>query len=80
MGVQPPKQLSEEETKTTVESFEALGICKQLAESAAALGWKTPTGIQQQAIPLALAGARPAAQPLHRRGSPTSELPCPPAG
>ncbi len=36
--------------------FEKLGICKQLAESAAGLGWKAPTSIQEQAVPHLLAG------------------------
>lgn len=38
-------------------SFEALGVCSQLAEAAAALGWKQPTAIQAQAVPHALQGA-----------------------
>jgi len=45
------EQLSEEERKKSVEAFEALGICSQLAEAAAALGWKCPSPIQEQAIP-----------------------------
>ena len=37
-------------------SFRALGVCAELAEACAGLGWKSPTEIQEQAIPLALAG------------------------
>lgn len=40
-----------------VKAFEALGICTQLAESAAGLGWKEPSEIQTQAVPLVLKGA-----------------------
>ena len=40
----------------SVEAFKQLGICEQLAEAAAALGWKEPTSIQQQAVPLLLQG------------------------
>uniref|UniRef100_A0A1D2A857 DEAD-box ATP-dependent RNA helicase 10 n=1 Tax=Auxenochlorella protothecoides TaxID=3075 RepID=A0A1D2A857_AUXPR len=39
-----------------VKAFEALGICTQLAESAAGLGWKEPSEIQTQAVPLVLKG------------------------
>lgn len=49
-------QLSEEERKKSVQAFEALGICTQLAEAAAALGWKSPSSIQEQAIPHVLQG------------------------
>lgn len=38
--------------------FEKLGICRQLAEAAASLGWKAPTSIQEQAVPHLLAGQR----------------------
>ncbi len=41
----------------SVEAFKKMGICEQLAEAAAALGWKEPTSIQQQAVPLLLQGA-----------------------
>ena len=50
------KQGSEEHS-AAVAGFEALGICKQLAEAAVALGWKEPTSIQQQALPHLLQGA-----------------------
>ena len=36
--------------------FEKLGVCRQLAEAAASLGWKVPTSIQEQAVPHLLAG------------------------
>ena len=39
-------------------AFEELGVCTELAQACAALGWKAPTAIQTQAVPLALAGAR----------------------
>ncbi len=44
--------------KTSVQKFQALGVCEQLAEAAVALGWKTPTGIQEQAVPHLLQGWR----------------------
>ncbi len=40
----------------SVTAFEKLGVCKELAEAAASLGWKSPTAIQEQAIPQLLAG------------------------
>lgn len=39
-----------------VSAFEALGLCTQLAEAAADLGWKSPSPVQQQAVPLLLQG------------------------
>lgn len=39
-----------------IKLFEKLGICRQLAEAAASLGWKVPTSIQEQAVPHLLAG------------------------
>jgi ATP-dependent RNA helicase DDX47/RRP3 len=52
------------------DAFVALGICAELAEACVTLGWKAPTEIQLQAVPLALAGvyassgvARSAAEP-----------------
>lgn len=53
--------VEEQVEKTSVQKFKALGICEQLAEAAVALGWKTPTGIQEQAVPHLLQG-----QHLHR--------------
>ena len=43
----------EEAEKTT---FEALGVCPALCEATARLGYKHPTDIQREAIPLALQG------------------------
>lgn len=40
-----------------MEAFKELGVCDELAEAAAALGWKGPTEIQKQAIPQTLTGA-----------------------
>lgn len=42
----------EERPKT----FAELGVCEQLADACISLGWKAPTPIQVNAIPLALAG------------------------
>ena len=44
------------EKRTAAENFEALGICRQLAEAAVALKWKAPSPIQEQAIPHLLQG------------------------
>jgi len=49
--------LSETERKAAIKAFEELGLCTQLAESAANLGWKTPSPIQLQAVPPLIAGA-----------------------
>ena len=49
-------QSPEAAQQASVEAFKKLGICEQLAEAAAALGWKEPTSIQQQAVPLLLQG------------------------
>ena len=48
--------LSASENASTVTSFAVLGICTQLAEAAAALRWKQPTPIQEQAVPHLLQG------------------------
>lgn len=53
-----PVGLSEEEAAAAKEKFMALGVCEQLADAAAALGWKSPSSIQEQAVPLVLQGAR----------------------
>jgi ATP-dependent RNA helicase DDX47/RRP3 len=50
--------LSEADHAAAVKAFEALGICTQLAEAAASLGWKSPTAIQEQAIPSVLSGVQ----------------------
>eukprot|EP00878_Enallax_costatus_P041048 GHUV01047499.1.p1 GENE.GHUV01047499.1~~GHUV01047499.1.p1 ORF type:complete len:179 (+),score=36.03 GHUV01047499.1:140-676(+) len=49
--------LTEKEREAAIKAFEGLGICTQLAEAAASLGWKTPSVIQQQAIPPLLQGS-----------------------
>lgn len=41
-----------------VKKFTALGVCEQLAEAAAALGWTAPTEIQAAAVPHLLAGKK----------------------
>jgi ATP-dependent RNA helicase DDX47/RRP3 len=49
-----------------VQAFEKLGVCRQLAEAAASLGWKAPTSVQEQAVPHLLAGEHPGqADDLH---------------
>mmetsp|Transcript_26315 Transcript_26315/g.71197 ORF Transcript_26315/g.71197 Transcript_26315/m.71197 type:complete len:447 (+) Transcript_26315:177-1517(+) len=50
------EQLTDAEKKGAVEAFEKLGLCVGLAEAAAALGWKKPSSIQEQAIPLLIQG------------------------
>ncbi|KAK9812303.1 hypothetical protein WJX73_000732 [Symbiochloris irregularis] len=42
--------------KQAVAAFESLGLRTELAEAAAALGWKSPSPVQQQAIPLLIQG------------------------
>lgn len=49
-------QLTEKERVLAIKAFEELGLCTQLAEAAASLGWKTPSVIQQQGIPPLLQG------------------------
>ena len=44
-------------SEAAVAAFQELGVCVELAQACAALGWKAPTEIQRQAVPLALAGA-----------------------
>lgn len=50
--------LSEEEHSKAVAAFQKLGVCEQLAEAAASLGWKSPSSIQEQAVPLVLQGGQ----------------------
>lgn len=50
------EKLSAEERAAAIKAFEELGLCAQLAEAAAGLGWKTPSPIQQQAVPPLLQG------------------------
>lgn len=49
-------QLTEQEKASAIAAFEKLGLCTQLAEAAAGLGWKAPSSIQEQAIPHLLQG------------------------
>jgi ATP-dependent RNA helicase DDX47/RRP3 len=48
--------LSASEKKKAAEAFVALGVCEELANAAADLGWKEPSEIQAQSIPQALQG------------------------
>lgn len=48
--------LTPAEHDKAVSAFEELGLCRQLAEAAAGLGWKTPSSIQVQAVPHLLQG------------------------
>lgn len=48
--------MTDAERKAAIKAFEGLGLCTQLAEAAANLGWKTPSVIQQQAVPPLLQG------------------------
>lgn len=52
-----PDELTDVEKASAIAAFEQLGICTQLAEAAAGLGWKVPSSIQDQAIPHLLQGA-----------------------
>jgi ATP-dependent RNA helicase DDX47/RRP3 len=45
-----------EEEEEEVHTFASLGVCEQLAEACDELGWKKPSAIQVQSIPLALEG------------------------
>jgi hypothetical protein len=47
---------SKENDEEALQAFEALGLCKQVADAAVALGWKTPSKIQLEAIPHAVQG------------------------
>lgn len=63
------EQLTDAERAAAIAAFEKLGICTQLAEAAANLGWKSPSNIQEQAVPHLLQGgsgrADSAAATLH---------------
>jgi ATP-dependent RNA helicase DDX47/RRP3 len=50
----PPASAAERQK--AIEAFRALGLCVQLAEAAALLGWREPSAIQAQSIPPQLAG------------------------
>lgn len=52
-GIEP---LTDAEKVECLAAFEKLGLCRQLAEAAAALGWKKPSSIQEQTVPLLLQG------------------------
>jgi ATP-dependent RNA helicase DDX47/RRP3 len=52
-GEQP---LSDADRAAASAAFRALGVCEQLADAAAALGWRTPTPIQEAAVPAVLRG------------------------
>lgn len=61
MGAQLASKSDSSQQAAAVKAFEALGVCTQLSEAAAGLGWKHPTEIQSQAIPHVLQGAPPQA-------------------
>lgn len=44
------------EEEEEVHTFASLGVCEQLTEACDALGWKKPSAIQVQSLPLALEG------------------------
>uniref|UniRef100_A0A0D6R2K4 RNA helicase n=1 Tax=Araucaria cunninghamii TaxID=56994 RepID=A0A0D6R2K4_ARACU len=48
--------MASNEQEEEVHTFASLGVCEQLAEACDSLGWKKPTTIQVQSIPLALEG------------------------
>ena len=58
-------KMSAKEKEEAIAAFQALGVCTQLAEAAAGLGWKKPSSIQTEAVPHLLAGrcARAMEQP-----------------
>jgi hypothetical protein len=56
MGLSNVPSLTEGERGAAIKAFEELGLSTQLAEAAAGLGWKSPSLIQQQAVPPLIAG------------------------
>lgn len=62
------------ETAEAVKNFKALGVCDQLAEAAAALGWTAPTDIQAAAVPHLLAGASREKRKERRAGEREGEI------
>ena len=56
MKARSPNELNEQERQAAITAFEGLGLCTQLAEAAAGLGWKQPSVIQQQAVPPLIQG------------------------
>ena len=61
-------ELTAQEKVESIAAFEALGVCTQLAEAAAGLGWKKPSSIQEQAIPHLLQGVCMCVNPPIQRG------------
>eukprot|EP00877_Chromochloris_zofingiensis_P001236 jgi/Chrzof1/11112/Cz05g24070.t1 len=57
MGARDANKLTDDERSAAIKAFEGLGLCIQLAEAAASLGWKTPSVIQQQAVPPLIQGS-----------------------
>lgn len=55
-GVLDNKEAQDEEGRPTPKSFKDLGLIDPLCEACDALGYKAPTPIQAEAIPLALQG------------------------
>lgn len=45
-----------EQNQDSIRAFCELGVCQELAQSAASLGWKQPMPIQQKSIPQILSG------------------------
>jgi ATP-dependent RNA helicase DDX47/RRP3 len=55
----PSRDASPEQTlssSTSPQTFQELGLIEQLSDACEKLGYKTPTAIQAQAVPLALEG------------------------
>jgi ATP-dependent RNA helicase DDX47/RRP3 len=50
--------LSEADAEKSKEAFRDLGVCDELCEACADMGWKVPTEIQREALPPLLDGAR----------------------
>ena len=68
----------EDDGEKAIKLFEKLGVCRQLAEAAVSLGWKTPTSIQEQAVPHLLAGVGEILAPYvtEQCHVPTPKRPC----
>ena len=58
-----------EDVEASAAAFASLGVCRELSEVAARLGWKRPMPIQMEAIPKLLAGW------LHKSHIPTPHQP-----
>jgi hypothetical protein len=56
MKARSQAELTDKEREEAIKGFEGLGLCTQLAEAAAGLGWKKPTIIQEQAVPPLIQG------------------------